>query len=170
MNRSGDFDPIRRQPNEPEPLAVKGHFGNLGEVAQLQEESLFFGQRLRDLEGLFIGGDSAGGCSCCGDSGSGEPIEGVSTVDADGVQRIAVDASDGFNPNVIVLASGVPTEITFSEGYGCMAQVMSSDLDFYEDLQSGPKTITLGPLEPGTYDFSCGMEMIFGQIVVEERI
>ena len=112
----------------------------------------------------------AGGCSCCGDSGSGETIEGAATFDDDGVQRISVDASNGYDPNVIVLASGVPTEITFSEGYGCMAQVMSAELGVYEDLQSGPRTVTLEPLEPGTYGFSCGMEMIFGQIVVEERI
>ena len=117
--------------------------------------------------GAVADGDSAGGCGC---GGSGEAIEGTAVLDDDGVQRIAVDASSGYDPNVIVLLPGVPTEITFGESFGCTAQVMSADLGFYEDLQSGPKTITLGPLEPGTYDFSCGMEMVFGQIMVEERI
>jgi hypothetical protein len=113
------------------------------------------------------GGDAAGGCACCGDSGSGEAIEGVAAADSDGVQRIAVDASNGYDPNVIVLQAGMPAEITFSEGFGCMAEVMSRDLGFFEDLQSGPKTIAIAPLEPGTYGFSCGMEMVFGQIVVQ---
>ncbi len=106
------------------------------------------------------------GC-CCGGSGTGETIEGAAVVDADGVQRIAIDASAGYNPNVIRLAAGVPVEITFSQGGGCMAQVMSRDLGFFEDLTTGSKTITLPALQPGTYGFSCGMEMVFGSIVVE---
>jgi hypothetical protein len=113
------------------------------------------------------GGDAAGGCACCENSGTGEVVEGAATADADGIQRIAVDASSGYDPNVIVLQAGMPAEITFSEGFGCMAEVMSRDLGFFEDLQSGPKTIALDPLEPGTYGFSCGMEMVFGQIVVQ---
>jgi plastocyanin domain-containing protein len=88
-------------------------------------------------------------------------------LEADGVQRIAVDATNSYNPNVIALEAGTPAEITFSQAYGCLAQVMSADLDFFEDLQSGPRTVALEGLAPGTYDFSCGMEMVFGQIVVQ---
>jgi hypothetical protein len=110
--------------------------------------------------------DSGSGCACCGGS-SGEAIEAAAVVESDGVQRISVDTLAGYDPNVIVLEAGVPAEITFSEGYGCLAEVMSSDLGFFEDLQSGPRTIALDALEPGTYGFSCGMEMVFGQIVVE---
>lgn len=117
-------------------------------------------------DGAAGAGCGAGGGGCCG-GGSGETIEGAATVDADGVQRISVDASIGYNPNVIVLEAGVPAEITFSEAYGCMAQVMSRDLDFFEDLQSGAKTVKLPALEAGTYSFSCGMEMVFGSIVVQ---
>jgi hypothetical protein len=113
------------------------------------------------------GGDAAGGCACCDTGGSGEAVEGAAVVEADGVQRIAVDASNGYDPNVIVLEAGTPAEITFSEGYGCMAEVMSADLGFFEDLQSGPKTVALDGLAAGTYDFSCGMEMVFGQVVVQ---
>jgi len=45
--------------------------------------------------------------------------------------------------------------------------VQSNDLGFSEDLTAGPKTVKLAALEPGTYAFSCGMEMVFGKIVVE---
>lgn len=116
-----------------------------------------------------VAGDATGGCGaggCCG-GGSSEAIEGAATLDADGIQRISVDAATGYNPNVIRLAAGVPAEITFSEAYGCMAQVMSQELNFFEDLQTGPKTVSLPALEAGTYSFSCGMEMVFGSIVVE---
>ncbi len=105
-------------------------------------------------------------CACC-DTGGGESVEGAAAVGPDGVQRIDVDVASGFSPNVVRLAAGTPTEITFGEGSGCMAQVMSEELGFFEDLQSGPKTVSLPALEPGTYGFSCGMRMVFGEIVVE---
>jgi len=110
------------------------------------------------------GGAAAGG-GCCG--GGGAPVEGKATV-AGGVQKIAVDLSSGsYNPNVLKLKAGVPTEITFGQSSGCTAQVQSSDLGFSEDLTSGPKTVKVGALKPGTYNFACGMNMVTGQIVVE---
>jgi hypothetical protein len=110
-------------------------------------------------------GSASGGCACCGTTSS-EPVEGFTT-DAGGVQTLDVDVTSGFAPNVIRAKAGIPVEITFGQGSGCMAEVMSADLGFYEDLQSGPKTIALPGLEPGEYGFSCGMEMVFGVIVVE---
>jgi len=111
---------------------------------------------------------SGAACACCGGAGSGEPIAGVAAVEGD-VQRITVDLSTGsYNPNTIKLVPGVPAKITFGQSSGCTAQVMSKDLGFFEDLTGGPVTVTLPALEAGTYEFSCGMEMVFGSIVVEE--
>jgi len=113
-------------------------------------------------------GSGAEGATCPGcPTQAGETIEGAATLGADGVQRISVDVSTGFDPNLIKLAAGVPAEITFGQGAGCFAEVMSRDLGFFQDLTSGPKTINLPALEPGTYEFACGMEMVFGSIVVE---
>ncbi len=112
-------------------------------------------------------GDPGGaGCACCGNSGSGETIEGSTTIEGD-VQRISVDASAGYAPNVVKAVAGLPIEITFGQGSGCMAEVMSRELGFFEDLTAGPKTVSLPALAPGEYEFSCGMEMVFGTIVVE---
>jgi len=111
-------------------------------------------------------GAGSAGCACCANSGTGEPIEGTAVLEGD-IQRISVDATNGYDPNIIRLAAGVPAEITFSQASGCMAQVMSRELGFFEDLTAGPKTISLPALEPGTYSFSCGMEMVFGEIIVE---
>lgn len=114
------------------------------------------------------GSASTPGCACCGNSGTGETTEGAAVVEGD-VQRISVDASNGYNPNVIKLAAGVPAEITFSQASGCMAEVVSESLGFYEDLTSGPKTVRIeaDALQPGEYSFSCGMQMVFGTIIVE---
>lgn len=120
-------------------------------------------------------GGSAGGsgCACCGGSGAptsggvtGTPIEGVAKVDG-GVQKIAVQVTTTYSPNVLKLKAGVPAEITFSAAQGCTGIVQSQDLGFREDLTGGAKTVKLDNLKPGTYAFSCGMNMVFGKIVVE---
>ena len=116
--------------------------------------------------GAPAGGGAAafGGGGCCG--GGGAPVTGAAIVKG-GVQTIDVDASSGFNPNVIELKAGIPTEITFSQASGCTGSVYSSDLGFQEDLSSGPKTVKIKALQPGTYNFACGMNMVTGQIVVK---
>lgn len=116
----------------------------------------------------FAGDSSASpACACCGGAASSEPVEGSATLDGD-VQRITVDTSAGFyNPNIIALTAGVPAEITFTSASGCLAQVMSEDLGFFEDLTAGDVTVRLDGLQPGTYEFSCGMQMVFGTIIVE---
>jgi plastocyanin len=110
------------------------------------------------------GGASGGGC--CGSGGSGAAITAAATVEG-GVQKIAVDASSGYNPNTIQLKAGVPAEITFSQSSGCTSVVQSADLGFSEDLSAGPKTVKLRGLAAGTYGFACGMNMVQGTIVVQ---
>ena len=118
-------------------------------------------------------GSSGAACACCGSSAptegglSGEKVEGRAVVEGD-VQRISVDLSQGYyDPNQIVLKAGVPAEITFGQSSGCTAQVMSQELGFSEDLTAGSRTVVLPALEAGEYPFYCGMQMVFGKIVVE---
>lgn len=120
--------------------------------------------------GAAAGGAAAGGAGgggCCGGGGSSTPVVGAATV-AGGVQKITVDMSSGsYNPNTLKLKAGVPAEITFGQSSGCTGQVQSQQLGFNEDLSSGPKTVKLGALQPGTYTFACGMNMVSGKIIVE---
>jgi hypothetical protein len=118
-------------------------------------------------------GGSGAACACCGSTApteggvTGEKAVGAATVEGD-VQRISVDLSKGYyDPNQIVLKAGVPAEITFGQSQGCTAQVVSQDLGFSEDLTAGARTVKLPALEKGEYSFSCGMQMVFGKIVVE---
>jgi hypothetical protein len=109
----------------------------------------------------------AGGGGCCGSGGGGPKVSKQAEV-AGGVQKIAVDLSTGsYNPSEIVLKAGVPAEITFGQGGGCLAQVQSQDLGFFEDLTGGAKTVTVPALKAGTYSFTCGMGMVSGSIVVK---
>lgn len=121
------------------------------------------------------GGAGAGSasCACCTTSAptegglTGEESEGTAVLEGD-VQKISVDLSKGYyEPNQVVLKAGVPAEITFGQSSGCTAQVVSADLGFSEDLTAGPRTVSLPALDAGEYAFSCGMQMVFGKIVVE---
>lgn len=129
--------------------------------------------------GLVQAGNAAAGdagtpaCACCGSGApteggiTGDRVEGEAVVAGD-VQKIDVDLSQGYyNPNAIVLKAGVPAEITFGQGSGCTAQVMSNELGFFEDLSGGPVTVKLPALDAGEYPFYCGMQMVFGKIIVK---
>ncbi len=110
---------------------------------------------------------TGGGGGCCGGGSKGPAITKSATI-ANGVQTIAVDLSSGsYNPNTIQLKAGIPAEITFGQSSGCTGQVQSQQLGFAEDLTSGPQTVKLAGLQPGTYQFSCGMGMVTGTIVVK---
>ncbi|MDO8987882.1 MAG: cupredoxin domain-containing protein, partial [Coriobacteriia bacterium] len=87
---------------------------------------------------------------------------------ADGVQRIDVDVSAGYyDPTIIELVAGVPAVITFSQGSGCLAEVQFPDLGIAKDLTHGGAVIELPALQAGEYGFNCGMEMVFGTLLVQ---
>jgi plastocyanin len=105
-------------------------------------------------------GDTIGVTSSTSGSASGE-VDG-------GVQKFTVNVgASGYEPNVVKLKAGVPTEITFGQSQGCTGIVQSSDLGFQVDVSGGSQTVKLPALQAGTYGFACGMGMVTGQIVVE---
>ncbi len=107
-------------------------------------------------------GEESGGCG----GGSGAVVEGATVSDGT-VQSIAIDLSEGFfNPNVIYVEAGTPLVLEFGEGHGCMAEVMFSEFGILEDVTDGGAVIELPALEIGEYGFSCGMEMVYGVLVV----
>ena len=97
---------------------------------------------------------------------TGPQVDGTAA-DSGGIQKIAVNVTTVYSPNVIHLKAGVPAEITFSSAQRCTSQVQSQELGFVEDLSTGPKVVTLKAPAHGTYDFACGMNMVHGKIVVE---
>ncbi|MDO8964918.1 MAG: cupredoxin domain-containing protein [Coriobacteriia bacterium] len=90
---------------------------------------------------------------------------GAATVEG-GVQRISVDVSQGFyDPTILTVKSGVPVEIVFGQGQGCLASVLFPDFGVDQDLTNGGATVKLPAMKPGEYVFSCGMRMVFGKVV-----
>jgi hypothetical protein len=96
------------------------------------------------------------------------PVEPVRVpVETLQVQRVRIGVTDGYDPPHIVVTAGVPVEITFSEGHGCLAEVVFESLDIRADLTHGGAVVTLPALEPGLYPFSCGMHMVHGSVTAE---
>lgn len=155
--------------------SARGEHGEAPAASAAQASASGAGAGLAAGNGGAAGGSAGGsGCACCGGGSSaptangvtGTPVEGTAQVSG-GVQAIAVKVGTTYSPNIIKLRAGVPAEITFGQGGGCTAQVISQDLGFSEDLSAGPKVVSLPALKKGTYSFSCGMGMVFGSIVVE---
>jgi hypothetical protein len=113
-----------------------------------------------------IAASNTGEAACACGGGSDEVAEGA-TIPGEGVQTVYVDASDGYAPNRILASAGTPIELTFSEAFGCMEEVVFPEFRIARDLTQGGAVVELPSLEPGEYSFSCGMAMNFGTIVVE---
>lgn len=83
------------------------------------------------------------------------------------VQRVYVNVTDGYDPDTILIEAGVPAEIEFSEGNGCLGRVAFDALGIEADLENGGAVVKLPALEPGTYGFRCGMDMVHGTLIAE---
>ncbi|MFA5844635.1 MAG: cupredoxin domain-containing protein [Coriobacteriia bacterium] len=83
------------------------------------------------------------------------------------VQRLTVRVTDGYEPDRIIVAAGIPVELTFTEGHGCLGRVVFEGLGIEADLEQGGAVVSLPALEPGEYPFSCGMHMVHGTLVAE---
>lgn len=83
-------------------------------------------------------------------------------------QTAKVDTSgDRFSPSQVTLKAGVPAEIEFAQAAGCISSVVFSQLGLTQDLTAGAAIVKVPALEPGTYDFACGMGHQKGQLVVQ---
>ena len=67
----------------------------------------------------------------------------------------------------IIIGAGLPAEISFSEGHGCLGRVVFDSLGIDVDLENGGACVRLPALEPGTYGFRCGMDMVHGTLIAE---
>lgn len=86
------------------------------------------------------------------------------------LQKVNVTVAGGYDPEVVTLKQGVPAELTFTRTNekGCLDVVHSKQMGFEEELPlNQPKTVTVATDKAGEYQFSCGMDMVFGKVVVE---
>jgi plastocyanin domain-containing protein len=88
-----------------------------------------------------------------------------------GVQEVRIRVSGGYEPAVVRVRSGAPVRLIFErrEAAGCSEEVVLPDFGIRKFLPApGETAVEVSPERPGTYEFTCGMGMLRGKLVVEE--
>ncbi|MFQ6092839.1 MAG: cupredoxin domain-containing protein [bacterium] len=89
---------------------------------------------------------------------------------ASGVQEIGVRVKGGYSPDVIVVEHGKPVRINFyrQETVDCSERVLFPDFN-KSALLTPYETVAVEftPEKPGEYEFTCGMGMLRGKLIVE---
>ena len=93
----------------------------------------------------------------------------AAAVGESGVQEIKVTVKGGYSPDVIVVRQGMPVRLDFyrDETASCSEEIVFGDFGIRRFLPAFQKTtIEVTPERPGTYEFTCGMGMLRGRVVV----
>lgn len=87
-----------------------------------------------------------------------------------GVQEVAITVQGGYAPDVIEVERGKPVLLSFyrAEENNCSEELLIPDFRIRRDLPAFKTTLVeLLPQQPGTYEFTCGMGMLRGSLVVK---
>jgi Cupredoxin-like domain len=72
----------------------------------------------------------------------------------------------GYEPSQVVAAAGRPITLKVAKGEGCAGGFLMPSLGVDKDNSGGPVSVKLGPLTAGSYQWTCGMGMVSGTLVV----
>ncbi len=96
--------------------------------------------------------------------------EGVTAgVASSGFQEATILVKGAYDPDVIVVEHGKPVRLTFhrKETAACSEKVLLPDFHRSAELPEGELVpVEFTPQEPGEYEFTCGMGMLRGKVVV----
>ena len=101
----------------------------------------------------------------------GKRVAAVVVTGAGGGREITVAVQGGYDPSTIKVRRGEPVRIVFDrqETSGCSEEVVFPDFGIKRFLPAFEKTqIVLTPEKAGSFDFTCGMSMLRGKLIVEE--
>ena len=92
-------------------------------------------------------------------------------VGSSGVQEVMIAVRGGYDPGTIRVKAGAPVRLVFDrqETSGCSEEVVFPDFGIKRFLPAHDKTVVeLAPMQAGTHEFTCGMSMLRGRIVVDD--
>ena len=97
--------------------------------------------------------------------------QAVSAVSAaGGVQQVTVRVKGGYSPDLIEVAAGQPVQLSFyrDEEASCSEELLIPGFQIRRELPAFQTTLVeLLPQQPGRYEFTCGMGMLRGSLVVK---
>jgi len=97
------------------------------------------------------------------------PAPEGNTAVTDAVQEIRITVRDGYDPARIAVRAGQPVRLLFrrEEVQGCSDTVLLPEWGITQRLPAGEETaVEFTPSTPGEYEFTCGMHMMRGSVVV----
>jgi len=102
----------------------------------------------------------------------GERQQVRATTGVGGVQAVQVRVKDGYDPDVIVVEKGRPVRMEFyrDETASCSDTVLLGDFGIARPLPAFQTTsVEFTPEKAGEFTFTCGMNMLRGKLIVEDR-
>lgn len=87
-----------------------------------------------------------------------------------GTQEVTITVQGGYEPAEVKLKRGIPARLVFDrqETSGCSEEVVIPDFGVRKFLPAFQKTtVELRPETAGSFEFTCGMSMLRGRLVVE---
>jgi plastocyanin domain-containing protein len=90
--------------------------------------------------------------------------------DGSGPQRVRIEVKGGYSPAVVKVQAGRPVRLEFfrNETNSCTEEVVLPDFGIRSFLPAHQTTpVDFTPTQPGDFEFTCGMGMVRGRLVVE---
>lgn len=87
-----------------------------------------------------------------------------------GLQEVTVAVHGGYTPSTIRVKAGAPVRLLFDrqETSSCSEEVVFGDFGIRKFLPAHQTTpVTVTPVTPGVYEFTCGMSMLRGKLIAE---
>lgn len=89
---------------------------------------------------------------------------------AGGAQEVTITVQAGYAPSEVKVKRGLPVRLIFDrqETSGCSEEIVIPDFAVRRFLPAFQKTtIELTPKQAGSFEFTCGMSMLHGKLIVE---
>ncbi|HEY0151343.1 MAG TPA: cupredoxin domain-containing protein [Longimicrobium sp.] len=93
------------------------------------------------------------------------------TVAGGGAQEVTIRVRGGYDPTEVRVKRGAPVRLVFDrqETSGCSEEVVFPDFGVRRFLPANAKTtVEIEPARTGSFEFTCGMGMLRGKLVVED--
>jgi len=93
------------------------------------------------------------------------------TINPEGVQEVTIVVEGGYHPAVVSVKRHKPIRLVFDrrERSGCSEEVVFPDFGVRKFLPPFRQTkIELTPAQAGHFEFTCGMSMLRGQLIVQD--
>lgn len=101
---------------------------------------------------------------------AGRRSQPVSAPVGTGPQEVPIVVDGGYAPATVAVESGRPVRLLFDrkDKGSCTEEVVVPDFGVRRYLPTGSVTaVEFTPTRPGTYEFTCGMGMVRGKLIVK---